>query len=416
MTTAPTESPGALDWRAQLFLGATCLSIIGTSFGLLGATAATTAAGGSGAGGLTTGLFMALLFLGTALAIPYSPFTAARFGCRKAFAMSQEANALVYFAAGILLLVGAPPIPTLLLAAPLIGACSGISSVLRTLVSKAYQSSNNTAHSFARLSVVLGIAGGIGGIGGGLLLSHVLFGWGLVINAVLTVPLIAVLLRVAPTTEPGTPAATHQPWRSAARNLASNRRLRWSAALGASTMLLLAPVIALVVPVAEGLRQVPAVGAAGVLMAAFAAGEVVAPWSVRFSQRRTNDLHGGEIAAALAGASLIGLGVVSMVLSHRTELVVWVLVGFVFGIFRFAARALYIGAVADAGPDPTANLASANLVVFLVAPIGTFVLGVSLDHEVVYVPLITSGALAIAWNLFSMRKLRHDPGSVGQIA
>ncbi|MFM8863269.1 MAG: hypothetical protein ACKOIA_12595, partial [Acidimicrobiia bacterium] len=51
------------------------------------------------------------------------------------------------------------------------------------------------------------------------------------------------------------------------------------------------------------------------------------------------------------------------------------------------------------------------LVVFLVAPIGTFLFGLSLDLGVVYVPLMVSGALAIAWNLFSIRVLRSESGA-----
>lgn len=412
MTSPSLTVSDSLDRRAYWFLGATCVSVTGTAFGLLGATAATTAAGGAGGSGFTSGLFMALVFLGTAVAIPYSPSIASRLGGRRAFASAQAANALLFLVAGLLLLIDAPTMPSLLVAAPLMGLCSGVSSVLRTLVSKSYQSSDNTARSYARLSVALGIAGGIGGICGGLLLSHLAFGWGLVINALLTIPLLVVLTRDTPGIEPPTPQRIVRPWRSAARRLASNRRLRWSAALGSSSVLLLAPVIALVVPVAESLRQVPAVGAAGVLMAAFAAGEIFAPWSVAFAQRRTDDLTGGEIAGALGGASLIAFGVASVFLSHRPELVVWLLLGVPFGIFRFAARALYVGTTADAGDDPAANLASANTVVFLAAPIGTFLFGLGLDHDVVYLPLVASGALAIAWNLSSMRVLRHGRSTV----
>lgn len=411
-----TPAPPSLDRRAFAFLGATCVSVIGTAFGMLGATAATSAAGGPGGSGITTGLFTATLFAGTALAIPYGPVVAGRLGCRRAFRLSQAVSALAFLAAGGLLLVGTPPMPVLLLAATLIGLCSGVASVLRTLVSKAYQSSNNTAHSFARLSTALGIAAVVGGLAGGFTLSRIAFGWGLVVDAILTIPLVVVLGRVVPTTEPATPSSPRHPWRTALVRLTSNRRLRWSAALGGSTMLLLAPTIALVVPIAEALRQVPAVGAAGVLMASFAIGEVASPLSVRFAQRRADDLRSGQVAGALAGASLILLGAVSAILSQRLELVVWVMIGVAFGLFRFAGRALYIGSVADAGSDPATNLASANLVVFTTAPLGALVLGLSLDHGLVYVPLIASGALAIVWNLISMRLARDGQGSVGRPA
>jgi len=233
MGRAADDPPPALDATAYAFLGATCLSVIGTAFGLLGATGATTAAGGIARGGLYTGIYMASTILATALATPYGPLVCARSGVRRAFAATQAVNALAYLVAGIALLAGVPTMPTLLLAAPVFGATAGMSGVVRPLVSKSYQSSSSTAHSYARLSVALGLAWGFGGLVGGL-------------------------------------------------------------TLGVASAVFLAPIMGLVVPVAQDLRQIPAVGAAGLLIASFALGEIAAPWAVRFAQRRSTDLRAGS--------------------------------------------------------------------------------------------------------------------------
>jgi hypothetical protein len=173
----------------------------------------------------------------------------------------------------------------------------------------------------------------------------------------------------------------------------------------------------LVVPIADGLRQDPAVGAAGLLMASFAAGEMAAPWAVRFAQRRATDLLAGEVAGALAGALLIVLGAISVVLTQRIELLVWIMIAVPFGVLRFTARALYIGSVADSGPDATANLASANMVVVLAAPIGTMAFGIGLGHGAVYTTLFVSGACAIALNLVTVWRLRTSARrDLGEVA
>lgn len=406
-----------LDRTAYGFLGTTCLSVIGSSFGLLGAAGAATAAGGIVDGGIFTSLFVSTMLLAQAISTPYGHLLAGRTGVRNAFAIAQATKALAFLLAGVALLAGLPTMPTLLIAAPVLGACDGVGSVVRTSVSKAYQSSDNTAHSYARLSVAMGIAGGIGGVAGGLALSHIAFGWGLVIVAPLAIPLIAFVARVAPKTDLPTPQSTQHPWSSAWHGLATNRLLRLSVILGASSIAFLGPVIALVVPIADGLRQDPAVGAAGLLMASFAAGEMAAPWAVRFAQRRATDLLAGEVAGALAGALLIVLGAISVVLTQRIELLVWIMIAVPFGVLRFTARALYIGSVADSGPDATANLASANMVVVLAAPIGTMAFGIGLGHGAVYTTLFVSGACAIALNLVTVWRLRTSARrDLGEVA
>jgi MFS family permease len=408
---ARSESP-PLDRTAYAFLGTTCLSVVGTAFGLLGATGATTAAGGTARGGLYTGAFMAACLLATALATPYGHSVYARWGVRAGFTTVQASNALAYLIAGVALLAGAPTMPTLLIAAPVFGATAGMSIVVRPLVSKAYQASNNTAHSFARLSVALGIAWGLGGLLGGWALSTAAFGWGLIIDALLTVPMLIVLTRVLPTREPAPPTRTRHPLRSTWRRLSASRHLRWTAVLGVSSVIFLAPIMGLVVPVADDLRQEPAVAAAGLLLAAFAIGEIATPWAVRFAQRTSTELRAGQIAGTLGGVMLAALGVASSLLNGRVELVAWAVLAVPLGVFRFAARALYVGSAADADPpeDAAADLAAADTAVLLMAPLGALVFGATVNHGAVYLALYGTGACAIVWNLFSIRASRtSDP-------
>ena len=190
---------------AYLFLGAILISTLGATFGLLGATTAIALAGGTTDGGLLTGIYLATALLAAAVSTPSCPQLCARWGVRVTFVGAQAINAFAYAVAGGALLAGAPALPTLLIAAPVFGATTGTSLVVRPLVSQAYQASDSTAHSYARMSVALGIAWGLGGLLAGLALNAIAFGWGLVINGLLTVPLVLTVARVTPAFEPPAP-------------------------------------------------------------------------------------------------------------------------------------------------------------------------------------------------------------------
>jgi len=360
---------------ATRFLATTGLSVAGTAVGLLGATGATTAAAGEGrSGALLTGLYMSVVLLTSAVSVPYAPRVARRLGPRRAFVWLQALAAGAWVAAGVALLLDAPTMPVLLCAAPVFGITGGLSTVLRPILTTSYLgASGGTATAFARLSVASGVGWAIGSLGGGVLLSSIALGWGLVINGLSIVPLVATVRSSAPAAEPSTPRASDRPWRTAWSALAGSSTLRWTAALGASSLVFLAPITSLVVPIAQDLRQNPLVAGAGLLMAAFSIGEFLSPIAVRRLGPGREDLRAGAVAGAIAGAALLVIGLVSAVLVDRLELLVWLVIGVGFGAFRYALKAFFTGAAAEAGApeDASVNLAAAMLASGLAAPIGT---------------------------------------------
>lgn len=387
---------------------ATAMSVVGTALGLLGATGATNAAGGTPSGAFYTGVFMAVSFVGSALVAPYTPRACAGRSVRGTYAWVQVMNAVAYLGAGIALLAGAPTMVTLLIAAPVFGATSGVSTVLLPSMSRAYLTSDDTAHAYARVSVATGSAWFVAGIAGGVLLSHVPFAWGLVLKAPLTVGLIVTVTRVRPRNEPGVPWVPGRPWRDAAQALRESRVLGLTAAVGAVAMVFLAPITSLVVPIAEDLRQSPEVAGAGLLMAAFAVGEIATPRVVRRLTRRRAVLPAAAEATALAGVSLVVLGIVSLVLRQEIELVAWLVVGVAFGALRFAARSLAAGAAADSGrpADAAANLAAYTTVGLLVAPVGTLLYSVGIDTLSADTAVILGGVGAFLCGAVMVRSLR----------
>ena len=394
---------------AAVYVAVTGLATMGGAFGLLGATGTATAAGTRTTGPLYTGAYLAVTLLAAGLATPYAPRLAARRGIRSTYVRALGANAALWLLTGTALLLGTPAMPTLLATALPIGVTSGMLVVLRPILSKAYLTAVRTSGAVARTAIVAGVAWSIGSLVGGQVLSHIALAWGLVINGALSAPFVLAVIRRTPTVEPAAPPPTGRPWRTAWSALSANRILRLSALLSAVAMLCLAPVTTLVVPIAQDLRQSPLVVGAGLLMTSFALGELCSPPLVRRLGIARHDLPAGAIAASLAGLALVALAVASAILGHRIELLAWLAIGLAFGALRFAAKALYVGAAAEAGREADAahNLAAATLVGLLAAPFGTLACGtligvLSADSAVLISGV--AGALA-AFGLF--RASRH---------
>lgn len=380
----------------------TGLAVAGSAIGLLASTGATSAAGKQQYGAVNTGVFLGVTLLAGALATPYAPRMCLRRDLRTAFSALKAVNGVVWAAAGLALLLGAPTMPVLLVAAVPMGVSSGLTVVLRPMISKAYLASERTAHATATMAIVGGASWAAGALLGGQVLTVVPFGWGLVANGLLTIVPAAFVWRVSPSDSghltASLPRETSQPWRRIVKTLQANRRLVQTALLGAVAALFLSPINSLVVPISEQLRQRPEVTGASYLLTAFAIGELASPWIVRRLGLARHDSDGAALAYGGAGVSLVALAAASALLTRRAELLAWVIAGIAFGAFRFAGHALYVGAAAEAGEpsDATGNLAAATLVCLLIAPFGTVLCSILIHSLSADAAVLISGACAIA--------------------
>ena len=412
--TSERPIPHGLGRAARAYLLATACSVMGTALGLQGATGATTAAGAKDHGAVYTGIYTALVLFTSALAVPYAPRVCTRLSTRTAFVTVQALAAATWVVAGTLLLLGVPTMPVLLVAAPLFGVTGGVSVVLRPVLAKSYLASGGTADAFARVSVVSGASWMVGALGGGLLLSNVALGWGLVLNGVLTSVLVLTVRRVTPAVDPAEPRRADHPWRDMRDALGVSRTLRWTTALGCTITLFISPMTSLVVPIAQDLRQKPLLAGAGLLMSAFAAGEFLSPRLVRLLSRQREDLPAATVATTGAGLMLLLLGAVSLVVSDQPELLAWLVVGVLFGGFRYATTALFVGSAAESGAleDATTNLAAAMLVGGLAAPVGTLLWSAVIGGVSADAALVVSGVGAVVGALVvhvAARTSTEDP-------
>ena len=386
------------------------IAMVGGACGLLGATGAATAAGGADRAALTTGVLIAVYQLSGAVASPYVPRLCRNTNPRLVFARVQAASAGWWCVTGVALVLGAPAMPVLLVAAVPAGVANGLMAVLRPILAQCYFEAQSVSTAIADLSVVTGVTWAVGALFGGWLLSVVAVGWGLVVFGVLAFVLAATANRVVPAVAPVASPAAARSWRDTGAALRDNRVVRWSAVLGVGGALFITPIGGLVVPIAQAFRADRPLSGAGILLASFSLGQLCSPAVVRLLTRRRVPLPAGAFATVLCGASLVTLAVVSARFGDAFgELAVWVVIGITFGATRFAAGALYFGAAAESGPDHDAprNLAAVTAVSLVTAPLGVIVCGAVLDSASAEVAVLASGASVAAMGSLVLRGSRR---------
>lgn len=400
----PPRGPGAA------YAAASGVANLGAAFGLLGATGLATVAGGADHGAMAVGVLVALFQLSAALAVPYATSICRGRSVRIVFARVQAAAAGVWFCAGVALLLGAPSLPVLLVAAVPAGATNGLLAVFRPTLAKSYFGAEHTSAAVATMTLVFGVTWGVGALLGGLLLSSVDLAWGLVVFAGCALVLAGALQRVRPSVEAAAPPADARPWHTAWAGLKDNHVVRWSAVLGVTGALFITPIGGLVVPIAQAFRPDRPVSGASLLMASISVGQLCSPWGVRRFSAHRPELSAGAFSTALCGGSLVTLAIVSALLAPLFgELAVWLVVGVVFGATRFAAGALYFGAAADSGRDEEAsrNLAAVTLSSLLAAPLGVLACSAVLGSTSAYIAVVLSGAGAAVVGSFVLAASRR---------
>ena len=375
MSVEAIRAPSSPRQTSSAYMAAVGCSVAGSAAGFLGATGTTNAAGNPGNGAVYTGIYVSAVLLTSALVIPYAPTLSHRLGARSLFIKCKAVTAVVWLAVGFLLLAGVPGMPLLLVLSPVLGALSGLGSVVSPVMNKAYLAAPGMAAAFARMAVISGFAWGIGSLAGGLLLDVAPLGWGLIANGLLTIPLAVIVSRFSPLAALSDPIERGRPWHDVWASLRGSEALRRVTLMACVVALCIAPLALLIVPITEDLRHQPLLVGSGLLMAAMALGEAFSPKLVRRLSIRHADLPSSALTAIGAGVVLILFGISSVLLSGPVELGVWALISVGFGVFRFASRAFTIGATAESrAPELVASsLASMMLIAGLFTPIGTFV-------------------------------------------
>ncbi|MEK9898332.1 MAG: hypothetical protein VW906_06005, partial [Actinomycetota bacterium] len=138
----------------------------------------------------------------------------------------------------------------------------------------------------------------------------------------------------------------------------------------------------MIVPILNDLDQSPLPSGAGLMLTGVAAGRFFVPTLVRRTLSTRSQFSGAIRAFTWASGFMIVFAISTLVSVISIDLVVWTLIGVGLGASRFTARALTIGAAADAGPPgkDISGVAVLVLIGTIASPIGMLLWGASVDY------------------------------------
>jgi hypothetical protein len=218
-----------------------------------------------------------VLALSAGVAIPLTPGIAGKFGTRTTFVVTELLAAAVWAVVGVVLLTVDDPLIPLLIGMLFAGTFGGVAAVLTPGVTHAYLGGTSLAHAYSVRAVASGFGAVVGALSAATVISATQPGWGLIGNAVLSIPLGLLVLFRPPAV--GFPAVDHdgRGWRAPWRDLARSPPLRRTAALSAAVAICVVPMISMIVPIAQSLRQSPLIPGAGIVLAGVALGRLATP-------------------------------------------------------------------------------------------------------------------------------------------
>jgi len=361
-------------------------AIAGTLVGQLGATSATTYAAngnGNGNGGVETGIYLAILLGFAALSTASVGRITHRWGRLRVFSTAQVGVAVSWSIVGVVEIVTSESLMVMWLAAPLFGVLFGVTTVVSPFVTHAYLSQTSLTVSMARRNIAAGVGAMLGASLGGVLIHATDPGVGILASGLLTIPLAVFLLARPPAQRDDDRPTTQNSARDLVDSLRSSPQLRRVGFLTASLMICLVPLFTMIVPVLNALDTSPLPSGAGFMLAGVAAGRFFVPTLVRRTLGKQSQFFGAIRAFTWASGFMIVFAVSTMVSVISVDLVVWTLIGVGLGASRFTARALTIGAAADASPPgkDISGMAVLVLIGTVVSPIGMLLWGVSVDYQ-----------------------------------
>ncbi len=400
-----------------LYLTANLLSSAGSAMALLASTLLSSAAGSDGAMAATyTSLMLALNLLASSLVMPYAPFLCSRFGTRRVTAVAYVLNLGAYAVLCAAIVAGLPGYPILVAVSPLIGAMSGLARATTPPLLLGYLTGEDLASAEAKTNVAGGAGFIVGAAGGAYLIDLTGPLVGFVGNIVLTIPFTLLFAFLAPTIEPQRPTPVERPWRAFVQSLRTNHRLRRASILGLVAAALVGPLGYMIVPVTQDLG-LPLAVHAGLILAAIALGAALSPVPVYQLGSRIGPLGSSGVAYAAAGVTLVGVGIVAVLLPESWLLAGVLAIAVVYGALLQAGASLLIDDAAEAADvveHQQQNLAVFFLVIGLGAPLGTVLWGRTIDQFSASTVLLATGVamtvfVAIAFVVLTRRGVKTAP-------
>lgn len=365
-----------------LFLTSIALVVAGGLVAQLGATSATTLAGGYSSGSFDTGVYLTVstLFAGF-MAVRALPL-ARRLGIQRTWAWVNVVHMVMYVVLGVLILRSESDTIVLFLAAPLIGTITGLLAVVSPLMTQSFLG-GGIAQANSRRAAVAGVVGAVSLVIGGTLIHLLGPGIGLLLGGLLGAPLTVFAFRAKPSKAIPPVQSPRHPLRTAIRTAAQNPKLRNVAVLSSAAGLLYVPFIMLIVPILHDLRHDPLPSGAGLVLAGMSLGKLLTPRIVRRLEASNRTDFEGVLLAAAGITVLLYCFVFTLPIPRGSgEIAIWAVIGIGIGALRASVISLMEGAAANAGGKGYEAEGMAVMTIFgtFAAPVGALVWGWSIQQ------------------------------------
>lgn len=360
----------------RMFMVAAAINQVGnTGLILATATIAADAAPTVRQAATYTGVMFFLFFAWSALATPFTGRVTHRLGALRAYLLIQVASFVVWGAIALLIGVGVPGYPLLLVSTVLSGALAGWSMPLNQVALGSYAPTAGRARTIAVMGAALGFGSVVGGPLAGLIVDLAGPVWVLLLNALSSLPMVWLIIAVPPLQVPRPPDRSGGSLTAVWNAVRSKSTIRSAVLVATTSGLLIGPMTHMVVPFARDLNHDLALHA-GLLLGALAAGHMLSPVLLP----RLRHAHHGVASVrsyVLAACAMVLIAVVAAALDGGSELIMLIMILIVFAAGSMTGRAYLIDFVQTESSEEkrTSHLSAYFLAVTVGVMVGSLLWG-----------------------------------------
>ena len=126
---------------------------------------------------MLTAIFLTMMGLASGGCVPFIPRVCNRFGVRRSYVGATIAISCIWAILGLLVLAGIQDFWVLCLSGVLLGALMSVTTVIKPFFARSFLRGDQISESYARQSLVTGLAWAVGALGGGFIIETLGTGW-----------------------------------------------------------------------------------------------------------------------------------------------------------------------------------------------------------------------------------------------
>ena len=375
--------------------------------------AAIATSAGSANGGKYAAVVFVLVSLATAISTPFIPLWAQRWGYSRVLRDAMSLRSALFVCIGLAAIIGDFDYLMIFIASPLIGVLIAIRMSCTPLLGRAILSPDSPVM-WSRRQRVRAPAAALGAVIGGLLVSsEAISGFGLMLGGLMSIPLA--LVAASTNADHITPPVMNR----RRYNLFTELKAMWGqvpirvgCCVAVVGSFVLTPLHTMIVPILAELDRDRLWQGAGLILASLQLGSMGTKFVLN-KLRRIRQVSNGQIATsamAVSGALMFSFTVATSSRLGSLELVMWILISGGVALFRGVVNATQVGVfIDDANRTEDANgIAALNFIRTTSTTIALLIWGVLIDEVGSEFLLAGAGLLAVAAGAILMPMIRRS--------